>query len=54
MNRWLVVVGALLIQLCLGANYAWSAFTADLTKALDSATTDGRGQVQLQTQVFIF
>lgn len=27
MNRWLVVVGALLIQLCLGAIYAWSVFT---------------------------
>jgi len=24
MNRWLVVIGALLIQLCLGAIYAWS------------------------------
>jgi OFA family oxalate/formate antiporter-like MFS transporter len=27
MNRWLVVVGAILIQLCLGAIYAWSVFT---------------------------
>ena len=27
MNRWLVVVGAVVIQLCLGAIYAWSAFT---------------------------
>jgi len=26
-NRWLVVVGAVLIQLCLGAIYAWSVFT---------------------------
>ncbi|MBU8920404.1 MAG: OFA family MFS transporter [Bacteroidales bacterium] len=31
MNRWLVVVGAILIQLCLGAIYAWSAFTKKLT-----------------------
>lgn len=30
MNRWLVVVGALLIQLCLGAIYAWGAFTGAL------------------------
>lgn len=30
MNRWLVVVGALLIQLCLGAIYAWGAFTVAL------------------------
>ncbi|PVV18679.1 MAG: MFS transporter [gamma proteobacterium symbiont of Ctena orbiculata] len=30
-NRWLVVVGAILIQLALGAIYAWSVFTALLT-----------------------
>ncbi len=30
MNRWLVVVGAIIIQLSLGAIYAWSAFTAPL------------------------
>jgi OFA family oxalate/formate antiporter-like MFS transporter len=29
-NRWLVVVGALLIQLCLGAIYGWGAFTVAL------------------------
>lgn len=29
-NRWLVVVGALLIQLALGAIYAWSVFTIPL------------------------
>lgn len=33
MNRWLVVVGGILIQLCLGAIYAWSAFTKKLTAA---------------------
>jgi len=32
MNRWLVVLGAILIQLCLGAIYAWSVFTPYLTK----------------------
>jgi MFS transporter, OFA family, oxalate/formate antiporter len=31
MNRWLVVVGAILIQLALGAIYAWSVFTPELT-----------------------
>ena len=31
-NRWLVVVGAILIQLALGAIYAWSVFTAALLK----------------------
>jgi len=30
-NRWLIVVGAILIQLALGAIYAWSVFTARLT-----------------------
>ena len=30
MNRWLVVLGAILIQLCLGAIYAWSVFTPRL------------------------
>jgi len=29
-NRWLIVVGALLVQLCLGAIYAWGAFTKAL------------------------
>lgn len=30
MNRWLVVLGAILIQLSLGAIYAWSVFTPPL------------------------
>jgi MFS family permease len=30
-NRWFIVVGAVLIQLALGAIYAWSVFTAHLT-----------------------
>jgi MFS family permease len=30
-NRWLIVIGAILIQLALGAIYAWSVFTARLT-----------------------
>jgi OFA family oxalate/formate antiporter-like MFS transporter len=33
MNRWWVVVGAILVQLCLGAIYAWSAFTGKLIAA---------------------
>ena len=41
-NRWFVVIGAILIQLCLGAIYAWSVFTpslvaADWTKAQTQA-----------------
>ncbi len=35
-NRWGVVVGAVLIQLCLGAIYAWSVFTPPLA-ASDAA-----------------
>ncbi len=31
MNRWLVVIGAIVIQLCLGAIYAWSVFTKMIT-----------------------
>lgn len=46
MNRWLVVVGAILIQLCLGAIYAWSAFTGKLT-AIDGPF----GFTKTQTQV---
>jgi OFA family oxalate/formate antiporter-like MFS transporter len=34
MNRWYVVIGAVLIQLCLGAIYAWSVFTPKLTLPL--------------------
>lgn len=33
MNRWLAVVGAILIQLALGAIYAWSVFTPALKEA---------------------
>jgi len=32
-NRWLVVIGAVLIQLALGAIYAWSVFTNALKEA---------------------
>ncbi len=39
MNRSLVIVGALLIQLCLGAIYAWSVFTPYLKKAPFNFTT---------------
>ncbi|MGA1819902.1 MAG: OFA family MFS transporter [Thermoplasmatota archaeon] len=34
MNRWIIVVGAILIQLCLGAIYAWSVFTPPLSAPL--------------------
>ncbi|WP_320172536.1 MFS transporter [Maridesulfovibrio sp.] len=41
MNRWLAVLGAVLIQLALGAIYAWSVFTPPLIQA---------GWTRLQTQ----
>ncbi len=41
-SRWRVVVGAVLIQLCLGAIYAWSVFTPALRDA---------GWSRVQTQV---
>lgn len=48
MNRWLVVVGALVIQLCLGAIYAWSVFTPKLKAAVADG---GFGFSNTQTQV---
>ncbi len=38
-NRWWIVVGALLIQLCLGAIYAWSVFRIPLQEALKISKT---------------
>ncbi|MDF1614178.1 OFA family MFS transporter [Desulfurivibrio alkaliphilus] len=35
-RRWLVVVGAVIIQFCLGAIYAWSVFTGPLTQPLSA------------------
>jgi len=47
MNRWIVVVGAILIQLCLGAIYAWSVFTTTLKAAPDDG---GYGFTATETQ----
>ncbi|MBN1390519.1 MAG: OFA family MFS transporter [Candidatus Thermoplasmatota archaeon] len=38
MNRWIIVVGAILIQLSLGAIYAWSVFTTPLVAPLPDET----------------
>lgn len=48
MNRWVVVVGAVLIQFCLGAIYAWSVFTKPLSVSLADGGTYGftAGQTQ--------
>ncbi len=50
MNRWLVVVGAILIQLCLGAIYAWSVFTPPLRpqKVCEVAAVAGSELDQIQ------
>jgi len=47
MNRWLVVIGAVLIQLCLGAIYAWKAFTGKLV-------AEPFGFTKLQSQIPFF
>jgi OFA family oxalate/formate antiporter-like MFS transporter len=39
MNRWVVVIGAILIQLALGAIYAWSAFTVPLQGGATAANS---------------
>lgn len=38
-NRWLIVPGAILIQLCLGAIYAWSVFRKPLEAELNITST---------------
>ena len=38
MNRWIIVIGGILIQLALGAIYAWSAFTGPLQGSAAAAS----------------
>ncbi len=38
-NRWLVVAGALIIQICLGAIYSWSVFVNPLKESFSYTTT---------------
>ena len=38
-NRWIIVIGAIMIQLALGAIYAWSAFTSPL-QGTDTAISE--------------
>lgn len=40
MNRWIVVFGAVLIQLCLGAVYAWSLFNQPLVEKFNWEPAD--------------
>lgn len=46
MNRWYVVIGAVLIQLCLGAIYAWSVFTPKLCLSCDQGGLYGFSATQ--------
>jgi MFS transporter, OFA family, oxalate/formate antiporter len=50
MNRWLVVVGALIIQISLGAVYIWSVFQTPLKRAFPSWTET---QVTLPAQIVL-
>ncbi len=50
MNRWLVVVGALIIQVSLGAVYIWSVFQTPLKRAFPSWTET---QVTLPAQIVL-
>lgn len=55
MNRWLVVVGAVMIQLALGAIYAWSVFTPKLTAANGSYRfTAGQAAWIFSIGLFVF
>ncbi len=48
MNRWIVVIGAIMIQVALGAIYAWSAFATPLKGVI------GNGNVQAIVSEFAF
>jgi len=55
MNRWIVVVAAVLIQLALGAIYAWSVFTPKLTAANgDYQFTAGQAAWIFSIGLFVF
>jgi MFS transporter, OFA family, oxalate/formate antiporter len=47
-NRWVVVIGAVMIQLALGAIYAWSAFTTPLQGTLECASEFAFTKTQTQ------
>jgi OFA family oxalate/formate antiporter-like MFS transporter len=47
-NRWSILVGALMLQLCLGAVYAWSVFAAELKKEV---ALGGFGWSVTETQI---
>jgi OFA family oxalate/formate antiporter-like MFS transporter len=48
MNRWIIVIGGVMIQLALGAIYAWSAFTTPLQGATDLPSEYGFTKTETQ------
>lgn len=47
-NRWIIVIGAIMIQLALGAIYAWSAFTTPLQGTEEIASEFAFNKTQTQ------
>lgn len=47
-NRWIIVVGAIMIQVALGAIYAWSAFTTPLQGTIEIPSEFGFLKTQTQ------
>ena len=39
-NRWLMVVGAMAIHMCIGSVYAWSVYTTPIQSSMDWTLTD--------------
>ncbi|MDX9701521.1 MAG: OFA family MFS transporter [Candidatus Auribacterota bacterium] len=54
MNRWIVVIGALGIQLCLGSLYAWSIFVNPLKHQYGYTTTQAQAIFSTTLAVFAF
>jgi len=52
MNRWLVVLGAIMIQFCLGALYAWSVFTPSLKNDYNWSVGQTQGVFAASLAVF--
>lgn len=53
-NRWLVVAGALIIQVCLGAIYSWSVFVNPLKEVFSYTTTQTQMIFSLALATFAF
>jgi len=47
-NRWIILIGGIMLQLCLGAVYAWSVFAAELNKSVEKGGLFGWGLTETQ------